>query len=260
MGAEVLWASVCGPHCSPFSRLIPCQLQRRWQLGGRWGSWLRDPIPAGVGRVKTLTPALPPGGTALDRPVTLAVLYLCICFPVCEIQDCTLRRHNKSIHVCRTTRWQVFTEPAAFSHFYCELQPRIPGVPIQGRKWQSSYERSVPCGVSLDRPAGLGLSLGAGLWKCGVKTLWGWTLLPDCQLLYWDQSRPEPLFHSTLGTPSMYLKRNREPGWCSWGWAYFTVPFDSLPSPPWQLGLGEGAGISSPSDSFPLSDYFLVFA
>lgn len=71
--------------------------------------------------MKTLTPALPPGGTALDRPVTLAVLYLCICFPVCEIQDCTLRRHNKSIHVCRTTRWQVFTEPAVFSHFYCEL-------------------------------------------------------------------------------------------------------------------------------------------
>ena len=68
------------------------------------------------------------------------------------------------------------------------------------------------------------------------------------------------LFHSTLGTASMYLKRNREPGWCSRGWAYFTVPFDSLPSAPWQLGLGVGAGISSPSDSFPLSDYFLVFA
>lgn len=51
--------------------------------------------------MRILIPALPPAGTALDRPVTLAVLYLCICFPVCEIQDCALQRRNKSIHVCK---------------------------------------------------------------------------------------------------------------------------------------------------------------
>ena len=99
LGAEVQWASVCGPHRPPFSRLVLCQLQRGWLLRGRRGSWLGDPVPAGVGRVRGLTPALPPGGTAYDRPVTLAVLYLCICFPMCEIQDCALQRHNKSIHV-----------------------------------------------------------------------------------------------------------------------------------------------------------------
>lgn len=94
--------------------------------------------------MRVLTPALPPGGTALDRPVTLAVLYLCIWFPVCEIQDCTLRRHNKSIHVCRTTRWQVFTEPAVFSHFYVSCNLGSLGFPYRAENGRAPVKEVFP--------------------------------------------------------------------------------------------------------------------
>ena len=248
LGAEVQWASVCGPHRPPFSRLVLCQLQRGWLLRGRRGSWLGDPVPAGVGRVRGLTPALPPGGTAYDRPVTLAVLYLCICFPMCEIQDCALQRHNKSIHVCKKHPVTGIYWHCCVLSFVCELQPRVTWVPHTEQKMAELL------GVSLDRPAVLGLGLGAGLWKCGVKSLWGWALLPDGQLLYWDRTKPESLLHSTLDTASTCLKRSTVPGWCLF------PAVGLLHCPPWWLGLGVGAGVSSPSDSSPLSNYFLVFA